>query len=99
MWASEDWTAPFSLGPIEDRSFCAAPSPLSRNSRSFNARWSVSTSGWGLCQASRGSAVYEPRPDSPSLDGWQGSQMPSRDSSGNRTASKEQAEWLFTPLA
>lgn len=99
VWASEEWTAPFSFGPIEDRTFCDAPSPLSRNSRSFNARRSITTSEWELCQTSRGSAVYKPRLDSPSLEGWQGFQRPSHEPARNRAASKEQAVWPFTPRA
>jgi hypothetical protein len=89
MWASEEWIAPFSFSPIEDRTFRDAPSPLSRNSRSFNARRSISTSEWELCQTSRGSAVYRSRLDSPSLEGWQGLRRPSLQPTRNRTASKE----------
>jgi len=88
-WASEEWTAPFSFGPIGDRKFCDTPPPLSRNSRSFNARRSSSSSEWELCQTSRGSAVHRPRLDSPSLEGRQGLQRPSHEPTRNRTASKE----------
>ena len=89
QWASEEGIAPFLFGPIEDRTFCDAPSPLSRNSRSFNARRSRSHSEWGLCQTSLGSAIYRPRLDSPSLKGWQGLQSPSHEPARNRIASKE----------
>lgn len=89
MWASEERTAPFSFGPIEDRTFRETPSPLSRNSRSFNARQSNSPSEWELCQTSRGSSVQRPRLDSPSLEGRQGLQRPSLQPARNRTASKE----------
>ena len=88
MWASEERTAPFSFSPIEDRTSRDAPH-LSRNSRSFNARWSVSTSERELCRTSRGSAVYRSRLDSPSPEGWQGLLRPSLQPARNRTASKE----------
>ena len=88
MWASEERTAPFSFSPIEDRTFRDAPH-LSRNSRSFDARRSISTSEWELCQTPRGSVVYRSRLDSPSLEGRQGLQRPSHEPTRNRTASKE----------
>ena len=98
MWASEERTAPFSFSPIEDRSFHDTPH-LSRNSRSFDARRSISTSEWELCQTPRVSAVYRSRLDSPSLEGWQGLRRPSLQPTRNRTASKEQTAWPFTPRA
>jgi hypothetical protein len=89
QWASEEGIAPFLFGPIEDRTFCDAPSPLSRNSRSFNARRSNSPSEWELCPTSLGSAVHRPRLDSPSLEERQGLQRPSLQPARNRTVSKE----------
>jgi hypothetical protein len=96
MWASEERTAPFSFSPIEDRTFRDALH-LSRNSRSFDARRSVSTSAWELRRTSRGSAVYRPQMDSLSHEGWQGLRRPGLQPARNRTASEEQTAWPFTP--
>ena len=61
--------------------------PFSRNSLWLSM--DSSTSGRPSCQTPRSSAAYVSRPDSPSIQRWQGLSEPSHVPAWNRTASKE----------
>jgi hypothetical protein len=76
-WASTERTTLLLFGPSEGHPF-RETSPLSRNSRWFNAHSSGSTSAGEPYRMSRGSAAHVSRPDSPSIQGWQGLSGPSR---------------------
>jgi len=76
-WASTERTTLLLLGPSEGYAFCDTP-PLSRNSRCLSVHSSGPASVGRTCQTSRGSAAYVSRPDSPSIQGWQGLSGPSR---------------------
>jgi hypothetical protein len=86
--ASGERTALLLYGP-SDVSSPGEMLPFSRNSRWLSVHSSISTPAKQSCQTPRSSAARVSRPDSPSIQRWQGLSGPSHAPAWSRTASKE----------